>query len=252
VTNLPTYLLIGQIYAAQGNQAEAVKALDIYLKYKPGDTGAYFLLGKMHFDKKEYAETVDSMNKVLARDRNQREAYLYRFLSNLELGNGDQADQDLSTIELFYSNSFDVNIAILRLHLLQKRNGSALLMIDKVRSLAETDEQKALAYYWGAKVYEARNELSKAAEYWNFLLNLPKDVMTEDMRAEATKRLAAIATATTTPTPSRTPTMRTSTPTRTPTKTLTPTKTATPTRTPAVSATPSRTPTKTPTRTPTP
>src|ERR1041385_8422172 len=172
VTNLPTYLLIGQIYAAAGNQEEAVKALDIYLKYKPGDTGAYFLLGKMHFDKKEYADTIGAMNKVIARDRNQREAYLYRFLSNLELGNGDQADQDLSTIELFYSNSFDVNIAILRLHLLQKRNGSALLMIDKVRSLAETDEQKALAYYWGAKVYETRNDLNKAAEYWHFLLNL--------------------------------------------------------------------------------
>ena len=35
VTHLPTYLLLGQIYAAQGNEEEAVKVLDIYLKYQP-------------------------------------------------------------------------------------------------------------------------------------------------------------------------------------------------------------------------
>ncbi len=244
VTNLQTYLLLGQIYAASENEAEAVKALDIYLKYKPEDTAVYLLLGKLHFNNKEYEETITDMNKVIARDRNQREPYLYRFLSNLELGNGDQADQDVDSMRLFYPNSFDINLAIIRLHLLQKRNGSALLLIDKVKSLAETDEQTALAYYWGAKVYEARKELGKAAEYWHLLLDLPEDVMTEEMRLEAEKRLAAIVTET------PTSTVRPRTPTRTPTKTLTPTRTPTPTKTPT--ATPSRTPTRTPTRTTTP
>src|SRR6266487_1663802 len=41
VTNLQTYLLLGQIYAAAGNVEEAVKTLDIYLKYKPEDTSVY-------------------------------------------------------------------------------------------------------------------------------------------------------------------------------------------------------------------
>jgi len=246
VTNLQTYLLLGQIYAAAGNVEGAVKTLDIYLKYKPEDTSVYLLLGKMHFNNKDYEETITDMNKVIARDRNQREPYLYRFLSNLELGNGDQADEDIDSVRLFYPNSFDVNLAIIRLHMLQGRNGSALLIIDKTKSLAETDQQKALIYYWAAKVYEVRKELGKAAEYWHLLLDLPADVATVDMRLEAQKRLAAIVTDT------PTPTVRPRTPTRTPTKTPTPTKTLTPTKTPTATATPSRTPSKTPTRTPTP
>jgi tetratricopeptide (TPR) repeat protein len=42
VTSLPTYLLLGQIYAAQGNEEEAVKTLDIYLKYNPDDLSTYY------------------------------------------------------------------------------------------------------------------------------------------------------------------------------------------------------------------
>ena len=42
------------------------------------------------------------MNRAIALDRNQREAYLYRFLSNVELGNGEQADEDIDSVLLFY------------------------------------------------------------------------------------------------------------------------------------------------------
>ena len=257
VTSLPTYLLLGQIYAAQGNEEEAVKALNIYLKYKPEDTSVYMLLGKLHFNNKDYEKTVDDMNKLIARDKNQREPYYYRFLSNVELGRGELAEQDVDTVLLFYPDSFEVNIAVLRMHMLQGRNGSALLVADKVRSLAETDQQKAIAYYWSAKVYEAREEVERAAEQWTLLLDLPKSAVSEEMRLEAEQHLVRLATATPTPTrPStRTPT-KIVTPTKTPipsktpipTKTSIPSKTPTPTKTPLV--TPSRTPTRTPTSTP--
>jgi tetratricopeptide (TPR) repeat protein len=260
VTHLQTYLLIGQIYAAQGNEEEAVKALNLYLKYKPEDTSVYLLLGKMHFSKQEYEETVDNMNKVIVRDKNQREPYYYRFLSNVELGRGELAEEDVDTALLWYPDSFEVNLAVIRMQLLQGRKGNALLAIDKVKPLAETDEQKALLYYWSALVYEAREELEEAAEQWNLLLDLPKQAMTEELRLEAEQHLARLATPTPTitPSPTRTTRPKTSTPTPTktsvpgksptPTKTLTPGKTLTPTKTP----TPSLTPTKTPTRTPTP
>jgi tetratricopeptide (TPR) repeat protein len=245
VTNLPTYLLLGQIYAAQGNEEEAVQTLDIYLTYNPDDISTYMLLGKLHFDNQNYEETIDNMNRVLARDRNQREPYLYRFLSNVELGRGEQAEEDVDTALLFYPNSFEVNLAVIRMHVLQERFGSALLLIDKTKSLAETDEQKALAYYWAAVVYEAREDFDNAAEHWHLLLDLPEEAVTEEMRLEAEERLAAIVT----PTPTNT--LRPRTPTRTPTVTRTPTKTPTPSRTPT--RTPTRvTPSRTPTRTPTP
>ncbi len=239
-TYLPTYLLLGQIYADSGNETEAVKALDIYLKYKPDDAAGYVLLGKMHFNNKDYEATVDDMSEALARNKNQREPYFYRFLSNVELGNGAAADSDISNALLFYPDSFDVHLGIIRTNLLQERFGNALLELDKAKPLAETAEQKALFYYWGAKVYEAREEPKQEAEYWHFLLDLPEDSMTADMRSEAEDRLADIATPTATATPARTQTQKPRTPTAAPSRTPTPTRT------------PTRTPTKTPTRTPTP
>ncbi|HJS18196.1 MAG TPA: tetratricopeptide repeat protein [Anaerolineales bacterium] len=231
VTNLQTYLLLGRIHADMGNEAEAAEALDIYIKYKADDSAAYLLFGKMRFEDGEYEEALDSMNRVIALDRNQREPYLYRFLTNVELENDEQADEDLDTVLLYYPDSFDVRLAILRLHLLERRNGSALLELDRVEALAETDEQKALAYYWGATVYERRDQMEDAAEYWQMLLDLPEDAVTPEMRAEAGERLAEIAPAT----PTRTATVRG--PTRTPTPSRTPT------RTPTASRTPTRTPT---------
>jgi tetratricopeptide (TPR) repeat protein len=236
VTNLQTYLLLGQIHAARGNDEEAVQALDTYLKYRPDDAGTYLLLGKLHFDNRRYEEAVESLSKSLAQNRNQREPYLYRFLANVELGRGDQAEEDVDTVLLFYRESFEANLAVIRMHILQERYGTASLLIDKTKTLAETEEQQALAYYWSAIVYEAREDFDDAAEHWALLLDLPEDAVTGEMRAEAEERLAALATPTATVTPSRTPTVRPRTPTRTPTRT----------------ATATRTPIRTPTRTPTP
>jgi tetratricopeptide (TPR) repeat protein len=205
-----------------GNHDEAVKALDVYLKYKSDDSAAYLLLGKMEFGHNDYEDAINAMNKVIVLDRNRREAYLYRFLSNVELGNGDNADEDIDRVLLYYPDDFNVNIAIVRLHILQNRYGSALLIVEKMKPLAETNEQKALYYYWGALVYEKRNLPDNAAESWQALLALPDDATTPEMRTEAQQHLVKLNPST--PTRTQRPT--------TPTKTPTPTRTSTPTRTP--------------------
>jgi tetratricopeptide (TPR) repeat protein len=192
VTHLPTYLLLGQIYAGMGDHEEAVNALDIYLKYRADDSAAYLLLGKMEYENQDYEETVAAMDKVLALNRNQREAYLYRFLSNVELGRGVQADEDMDRVILYYSDYFDANIGILRLHLLQGRNGSALIQVEKTEALAETDEQKAQIYFWAAIVYEARRDWEKAIEYWQKLLDLPEDALPPGFHEQAEEHLADI------------------------------------------------------------
>jgi tetratricopeptide (TPR) repeat protein len=183
VTNLQTYLLLGQIYAAQGNDEEAAKALGTYLKYNPDD-GDYLLLGRLHFANQQFEER-SSMNR-LAR----LQPTAPRFLSNIELGRGEQAEQDVDTVMLFYRDLFEANLAVIRMHVLQERYGTALLQLDKTIALAETDEQKAQAYYWSANVYEAREEFDDAAEHWALLLELPEEAMTEEMRAQAEERLA--------------------------------------------------------------
>jgi tetratricopeptide (TPR) repeat protein len=231
ITNLPTYLLLGQIYVQAGNNDEAIKALQIYIKYKPEDVGATVQFGKLLLDIGEYEQTVQMMDRVNALERTRREAYLYRFLSNVELGNGTAADDDLDEALDFYPDLFDANLALIRAHILNERYGSAEQAVDKTESLAETDEQKALIYYWAGIVFEKREDLEKAAEYWQLLLQLPEDVMTAEMRAEVEEKLAAIAT----PTPKVSPTS---------TKPATPTKNVTPTRTPTPRP---KTPTATPT-----
>ena len=223
VTHLPTYLLLGQLYAETGNYVEANKALDIYLKYHEGDVDAFLLLGKIHFNKSEYAETIQQMDKAIALDRNRREPYLYRFLSNVELGNGDAGDDDIDRMISFYPDRFDVNLGIIRLHYINERFGSAELALSKTESLAETDEEKALIYYWSALVYEKREKSKTVAEYWQKLLDLPEDVVTAEMRTEAEQHLLDLRT----PTPTAKPGSKTVTPTRTPSPTRTPTPAAT-------------------------
>jgi len=233
VTLLPNYLLLGQIYIQTGDNTEAIKALQIYIKYKPDDVSASVTFGKLLFDIGEYAQAITMMDRVTSMDRSRREAYLYRFLSNVELGNGAEADKDLDSAIRFYPDLFDANLALVRAHVLNERYGSAEQAVVKTVALAETDEQKALIYYWAAIVYEKRENSKKAAENWQLLLDLPAKAMTADMRKQAEEHLLALATPTSSVKPTSTkPTTPTKkvTPTRTPTATKTPTPTATPTK----------------------
>ncbi len=225
VTYLPAYLLLGQLYAETGQFAEANAALEIYLKYIEGDADALMLFGRMQFANQGYEETIRTMNRVIGIDRNRREAYLYRFYANTELGDGEAADQDLDRLLTYYPDLFDFHIALTRVHLIQNRNGSALQIIEKAVGLAESDEQLATAYFWAGVVYEERDELDKAADFWQLLLALPEEATTEEQRDVAAEHLLDIRTATPSPTPTRTKTP-------TPTKPVTVTVTRTPTRTP--------------------
>jgi tetratricopeptide (TPR) repeat protein len=238
VTYLPVYLMLGQLYAELDQPEQAGKALDIYLKYNEGDAGAYLLYGTIQFQNGEYEETIRSMTRVISLDRNRREAYLYRFYANVELGNGEAADGDIDRLLQYYPDLFEFNIALIRVHLIQDRNGSALQILEKAVGLAETDEQKALAYFWGGVVHEQRDELVKAANYWQLLLDLPRQATTEEQRKVAQEHLLDIRTPTPVPTLTKT---RTPTATKPVTVTVTKTPTRTPTKTPGA---PSATPTK--------
>lgn len=226
LTHLPTYLLLGQIHAALENEEEALEALDLYLEYEPRDLAARLLVGRLQFGLGDYEETVQTMDEALSLNSGLGEAYLYRFLSNVELGMADAADEDLETILDLYPDSFEASLAVLRLHLLQERDDPALETFEQVLSRAETNEQEALAYYWGALLYEQLEEPDEAFEYWELLLDLPQDAMTAEMRETAEEHLGDLSTST--PTASSPTRTRTATPTRTPSPTRTPTPTPTP------------------------
>ncbi len=217
VTALPTYLLLAQIHAALGNYEDAVQFYTTYLQYESQDLPAFIELGKLHYENRNYEAAVRVLDDALRTDPNRREAILYRFLANVELGNAAAANADLARVRSSYPDLFEANLGILRAELLNGREGNAFLAIEKTLALAADDEQKALAYYWAAVVYEERNEPRQAAEYWALLLDLPEEAMTAEMRQEAQKKLSALRTPPPPPAPPPPPPPETSRPPTPPT-----------------------------------
>ena len=215
--HLPTYLLLGQIYAQTENYQEAIDTLNFYLKYAPNDASTYLLLGKIQLDTGDYEAAIQSMDEVIDVDRNRWDAYLYRLLANVELGNFDAAEADVDIALDAYPDNFEANLALVRIDIFKEQYGTAFLDMDPTLELAETNEEKAKAYYWMALIQEQRDEIAEAQDYWELLLDLPAASMTDEMRETADEHLAELGGASAS-TPTRTPTpTRTATPTRTPT-----------------------------------
>ena len=213
---LPTYLLLGQIYAETEKYQEAIDTLTFYLKYAPNDASTYLLLGKIQLDTGDYEAAIQSMDEVIDVDRNRWDAYLYRLLANVELGNLEAAEADVDIALDAYPESFDANLALVRIDILKKQFGTAFVDMEPTLELAETNEEKAKAYYWMALIQEQRDEITEAQEYWGLLLDLPEASMTEEMRTTAEEHLEELGGSGPASTPTRTPTAtRTQTPTRT-------------------------------------
>ena len=164
-----------------------------------------------------------------------RKYLLYRGLAHLELGNIDQAVEDLEDGQDADDESYAANLALLRGYFAAEKYGSAFLQMEALKSLAETDEETAIMLYWRGLIQEKREEPKDAIKAWKELLKMDADVMTPEMRKEAQahldKLVPATATSTmwtSTPTPRKTATPKTPTPAKTPVKTTTPAKTPTP------------------------
>lgn len=248
-TMLLVYFTLGEIYLADSEYADAIDVLQTYATYETRNGTVRAMLGEAYYEAGDCESAIEALGIAISMDSRQRKAYLYRGLCYLQEEEIDEAEADLDRALQYYPDDFELNLSLMRISMLNERFGDAFLQGEKVLSLAETDEEEALAYYWRALNFEEREESDKAADSWQELLDLPRSAVTNAMRAEARAKLAGLRTAT--PSFTASPT-RTASTTPTPSRTLTPTKTPTVTRTPTktLSPTPTRTPTFT--RTPTP
>ncbi len=249
------YKMLGTMLIENGQYRRALDALNVYVIYASGNDRAYALLGRAYYEIKDYQAAVDNFNRAEKINRNGlRTFYIYKGLSNLELNNIDQAVEDLEKAFAEDEKSFDVNLGLARAYFVQEKFGSAFLKAEALKSLAETDEETALALYWHALSQEKRGETKSAVKDWQELLKMDPDVMTAEMRAEAEKHLRAVITPTNTAKPV-TPTATKKGGTATPTATAK-SGTATPTVKAGSSATVTAKPTTgtvvIPSRTPTP
>jgi tetratricopeptide (TPR) repeat protein len=238
ITDPLVYKTLGTLYIENGQYERAIEALNVYVIYANENDRAFALLGQAYYGLKDYKSAVDNFDKAKTLNPNgMRKFYIYKGLANLELGNVDQAVEDLEKALEDDDKSFDVNLGLARAYFIQEKFGSTFVQAEKLKSLAETDEQIALALYWHALSQEKRGEFKDAVKDWQALLKIDKDAMTPEMRATAEEHLKAVVTPTNTSKPvTATATKKGGTATPTPKKgTVTPT--------PKVSGTPSRTPT---------
>ena len=190
---LSVYFTLGEIYLAQDEYAKAIDVLQTYVGYETRDVEARAMIGEAYYRAGDCETAVEALNTVISMDPRQQQAYLYRGLCYVELGEADKAVSDL---ERTPSDDFSPNLALMRAYMLQEHFGDAYLQGEKVLSLAETDEEQALAYYWRGLNFEEREELDNAAESWQALLELPRSAMTSAMRTEAQEHFFDIYTAT--------------------------------------------------------
>lgn len=250
-TLLPAYLTLGQAFLRADQPQEAIGPLQTYTLYAMQDASGWAALGQaIYASSKNYKEAVKALDKALGLDENLTQAYLYRGLAYLELGDGKAAVNDLYQAIQVEKNSFEVNLAFARALLLDDRAKDAVTLFNTSQKYAESDEQLAAVYYWRAQAYEAIENKTSAIQDWQALLDLSPDLPTGDVfeswTSTAEEHLLAF---TPTSIPSATPTGRgTATPTRTTPsapspRTGTPSPTATPptrtgTTTPGLTATP--------------
>ncbi|MBI2332762.1 MAG: tetratricopeptide repeat protein, partial [Chloroflexi bacterium] len=193
VLNLPTYKLLGDLYIDREDYANAAEALRLYTTYEAEDATGFGKLGQAYFYLGEYQNAVAAIDSGEALNRNGMKKYLiYRGLSHVELGNFQEAEGDLNTAVEEEPESFEARLGYAQALYGVKKYGSAFLQAESMRSLADTDEEKALELFWRARIQEQRNDIRDAIKSWQDLLKLDEDVMTPEMRAEATARLKVL------------------------------------------------------------
>jgi tetratricopeptide (TPR) repeat protein len=228
ITNLEVYQVLGELYLENKDYRRAVESLEVYVVYEDESSLSYALLGQAYYELKDYKSAMSNFDKAYALSPSGlRRFNIYRGLASLELGNVTSAIGYLEDAYDFDEKSFDVNLGLVRAYFLNETFGTAFLKEETLRSLAKTDEQKALVLYWRALIQEKRGETKDATKAWKDLLAMDPEVMTPEMREEADLHLRTIVTATNTSKPgtaTRTPTKAPTTPTKTRTPTPTPTK----------------------------
>jgi tetratricopeptide (TPR) repeat protein len=227
-TNLEAYQVLAEAYIANDDFDSALAPLNTVALYDPQNSKSNALLARINFEKGNYQEVIDFATRAIQKNKQDGPAYYLRGRSYLELEDYEKAYEDLRLAQAYQPFVPEPNlwrgIALLKLG----QPIDAYKWFNEVDERMQTDEQKAMWYFWRAMSLRELVSLEAAARDFLKVLEFPEGVVSQEMRDEALKYYLEIYT----PTPGPT-----STPTSTPTITPTPTETSTPSRTPTPNAT---------------
>jgi tetratricopeptide (TPR) repeat protein len=275
VTEIQVYLVMGQALLANQEPQKALDFLNVFTNFQKKDPAAWLNKGMALYQiGQDYEKAIEAFDNALAIDDSLTDLHYFKAISLLEIGSIQSAVNVLVEALKQDRESFKLNLALVRGLLESNRPVDASNHANLTVRYAETELEKAEAFYWLAITKEAAKQPREAVKAWDSLLELSDENLPEEWISTAIQRLAVLRTATPTvtntirptatptatltptrtPTTTRTPTFTpSSTPTQTRTSTFTPTRTSTPTRTltPTLTPTLTRTPTPSPTPTPT-
>ncbi len=215
-TNLATFLLMGQLYEANDQIEKAVEVLELYVLYDEENAEAFGIIGGAYYAEGDYEKAIETLDLAIELDRRSGLAHYYRGLSYFELEDGENAINDLDKANRLLSDSFDASLSLAKAHILVEHYGDCYLQVERTRSLAETELEEALIYYWRATCHEGREDISSALKDWENLLDMSPSAEIHDLRAEAQEHIEELYTPTPTSTKNPTPT-KTPRPSQTPT-----------------------------------
>lgn len=226
-TSLPAYYTLALVYLANGDLTQALHYIDIYLVYIQDDAQGWVVKAQAEYQSGNLDKALSACDQGIAADSETAPLWYYRGLIHLNQGDNRTAVNDFVNAVNLNLLSFDYSVALGRALWADDRLTTAIRQYNSAETLANTDYQKAVVYYYRAQVYEQDGNMTQARQDWGNLLALPPDQIPAEWLSFALERWEFF-----------NPPTFTETPTRTLPPTITPTPTNTPFYTPVVTRTP--------------
>ncbi len=245
--SLDGYLLLAEMYRANDDLRGSIAPLEIYTRYILDNAQSLAWLGQAYAAQGDHAAALRAVDRAVALNARSLDARLIRAFIYIDLEDADNAREDLNIANGIKANVFQVYLGLGRAARLDGDNSEAWRSFSSALRLANSDGEFAQTYYWRALTLEEMKQFSAAIADWTEVQDLNGASLTASQFLTASQHLQNLVASATPPT--RTPTSTQTQPaTRTPTSTLTAKATAsmTVTLTPTTTVTPSTTPSLSP------
>ncbi len=240
--SLDGYLFLAEVYRANDDLVGSIAPLEIYTRYNLDNALAVAWLGQAYAAQGKDNEALHMADQAVALDSSSLEVLLIRAQIYIDMQDPAKARADLNAANQIKANVFQVYLGLGRVASLDGDSSEAWRSLSSAVRLAKTDAEYVQAYYWRALALEDMKQIPAAIADWAEVDQLGGVSLTYSQRQTASQHLQNLIASSTPPTftptssatAAATPTLSA---TISPTATLTATITPSPTQTITPSAT---------------
>lgn len=189
LTLLPNYVAKAQAQQGLQQYADSIVTLQTYLSFEGDDGAAWQVLGMSYQLSGDEDLALEAFEHALSLDPNLPQAAFYRGQSELEAGQDQSALGDFRAAVAGAPDWFEARIFLAQTYLATGNPSGAFFEINASSTLAKTDQQRGMLFYWRATTLEALGQAANALPDWQSLLNLPVAAVPAEWRATALERV---------------------------------------------------------------